>query len=327
MTVSEGGNAVREQWRTAGIDFWCSFAKRGCMRLLAAAKINLHLRIGAARADGFHPLSSWFVTIGLFDTLICEPIEGNDLRLNCDDPSIPTDDRNLVVRVARLLQKEHAPVAQVPEAKRGARLTLQKQIPAGGGLGGGSSDAARTIVALNHAWQLGLTFERMCEIAASVGSDVPFFLHGGSCLCRGRGEIVTPLPAPKPKWALLILPEISMPTAAVYRMFDQMGLGEQNKFEDEANLREWSELSAHMLLEKLKNDLESPAFEMNEALRRLRSETQHILGRIVRMSGSGSTLFTLFDDETGAIEAKRALSVRSVVAPIAPAVLDDLAVV
>lgn len=303
------------------------FADRATMRFLAPAKVNLHLRVGAVESSGFHPLSSWFVTVALFDTLICEPTEDGLVSVSCEDPAIPTDERNLIVRVAQLLQRENAPGAFVPEAKRGARFRLLKQIPAGGGLGGGSSDAARTIVALNHLWKLELSFSRMCEIAAQMGSDVPFFLHGRSCVCTGRGERVRPIAPPTPRWALLILPDIAIATAAVYGKFDSLGLGRGQVWNRQPDWQEWGTLDALSLLPRLQNDLELAAFEMNEPLRRLRSETEQSIGRTVRMSGSGSTLFSLFDDESEATRAKEKLSVRSVVVSIAPTILDDLAIV
>lgn len=296
------------------------------MRLLAAGKINLHLRVGTVEANGFHPLLSWFVTIGLFDTLIFEPADNGDITLSCNVPTIPIDERNLVVRVARLLQRQDAPGALVPVARRGVQIELHKQIPAGGGLGGGSSDAARTIVALNKLWKLNLSFDQMCRIAATMGSDVPFFMHGQSCICAGRGEQVRPVAAPKPRWALLILPDIAIATASVYKKFDELGLGSDLKLNHEPDWNNWAQLDAEALLSRLVNDLETPAFEMNADLRRLRSETEQSLGRIVRMSGSGSTLFTLYDDDVEANMAKEGLSARSVVVPIATMILDDLAI-
>jgi len=297
------------------------------MRFLAAAKINLLLRVGSVHSNGYHPISSWFVTVGLFDTLICKPADDGQITLTCDDPSVPTDDRNLVVRAAKLLRQENAPAARTAAAQRGATLHLQKQIPAGGGLGGGSSDAARTIIALNHLWKLELSFERMCEIAGMLGSDVPFFMHGRSCICTGRGEVVTPVASPLPKWALLVLPEIAISTATVYEVFDRPGRGKNQDLDQQPDWQEWSQLSSGALLPRLVNDLEDAAFEMSEPLRRLRVETEQSLGRIVRMSGSGSTLFTLFDEESEALQAKEKLSVRSVVVPMAPTILDDLAIV
>jgi len=312
------------------------------MRLSAPAKINLHLRIGQALPSGFHPLMSWFVTVGLFDTLICEHDATGKLSLVCDDAThhpggIPIDERNLIIKAAGLLRTEPAWAADASgelasgTIPRGARFELQKRIPVGGGLGGGSSNAACAIMVLDHLWNLRMSFDRMCEAAAELGSDVPFFIHAArganSCLCTGRGEIVRPIESPAPRWALLIFPDIAVSTASVYRRFDELELGKATTFEDEPDWREWSRLSAEQLLPRLVNDLETPAFEMNQNLKRLAWDTQQRLERIVRMSGSGSTLFTLYDDESAARQAAKKLSERCEVVSIAPKIPDDRKVV
>src|SRR5689334_13715066 len=208
------------------------------MRLLAPAKINLHLRVGPKREDGFHPLLSWFVTVGLFDTLDLEAegieAQGESLRpvragsraatpsgddasgivLDCDLPGLPCDERNLVVRIARALRDavrstsgaapgdELAPARHSkPRHVGGIRATLQKRIPVGAGLGGGSSDAARTLMGLNRLWRMGRAADELSAFAARFGSDLPFFFHGPSSVCRGRGEIVRPIARPAARWA------------------------------------------------------------------------------------------------------------------------------
>ncbi len=155
------------------------------MEVHAHAKINWSLRITGKRADGFHDLETVFQTIALHDTLIFR--ESNELTLRCDDPSIPIDETNLVLRAARALGKT-------------AAIELRKRIPAGGGLGGGSSDAAATLRAL------GGDREDLPQLALSLGSDVPFFLLGGTAYATGRGEILVPLP-PIHASLLLVLPE------------------------------------------------------------------------------------------------------------------------
>lgn len=300
------------------------------MRLLAPAKINLHLRVGPLAADGFHPLLSWFTTIGLFDILTIDPSEVPDIRLTCDDRSIPMDERNLIVRAANILRRMRSSAgreAVPPPGPLGLEIQLNKRIPAGGGLGGGSSDAARTILAVNRLWELNLPPEELIEVAAAIGSDVPFFLSGGSCICTGRGEVVNPIPAPAPKAALLILPPIAISTAAVYQEFDRMGLGSAPDVRHEPDWSAWARLHAAALLPKLVNDLEPAAFSLDASLRKLREEMEHELGRIVRMSGSGSTLFTLFDETSDALKAHERLlqrSVKTMIAPIAAEYEDDL---
>jgi 4-diphosphocytidyl-2-C-methyl-D-erythritol kinase len=329
------------------------------MKLLAPAKINLHLRVGAVMSDGpsrgYHPLVSWFCTVGLFDTLIVESREtdaqqslpeGSPLvRLTCDDPSLPCDASNLVMRAAEALAREadgsggrgETPPSSMSSSRRASTaalapvsIALQKRIPAGAGLGGGSSDAARTLLGLNRFWKLKRSVGQLSTIAASIGSDVPFFLHGRSCACSGRGEIVREIAPPRPKACLLLLPALHVATPAVYRRFDEMKLGDERAIAPEAEpgWRDWSDLSADQLLPLLVNDLEAPAFSLEPALARLRGEAQARLGRPVRMSGSGSSLFTLFDElpqaESAAEDVSRRLNVRAIAVELAPKFRDDV---
>ena len=237
------------------------------MRLFAPAKLNLHLRVGAVEANGFHPLLSWFVTVALFDTLTIRrqlPGDGG-IVLTCDDPSIPSDRTNLVVQAAEAL-------AAGCKSLEGIAIALRKRIPAGGGLGGGSSDAARMLLGLNRFWNLNYTIDRLAELATRLGSDVPFFLFGPSSICTGRGEIVHPKPPPRlARWATLFLPKLSIPTSEVYRTFDELRLGNDGVGGRQPNWQEWEALSAGSLLPRLANDLEVPAFALRPALRELRN--------------------------------------------------------
>jgi 4-diphosphocytidyl-2-C-methyl-D-erythritol kinase len=256
------------------------------MRSLAPAKLNLHLRIARPRADGFHPLLTWMTTIGLFDSLtFCEG-EPGEITMTCDEPGVPCDDRNLVMKAAKLLAQgtDHSVIIQ-----------LEKNIPHGGGLGGGSSDAAFTLLGLRRFWKMDIPPEGLDKVAAKLGSDINFFLHGPSNICTSRGEIVKPITAPAvAKWALLWLPNLVMPTPAVFRRFDEMKLGSDITVEPDWN--QWAALSSHDLLPLLANDLETPAFTIEPSLGELRQRLERTIGRPVRMSGSGSSLFTLFDE-------------------------------
>jgi 4-diphosphocytidyl-2C-methyl-D-erythritol kinase len=273
------------------------------MHLPAPAKINLHLRVGPPRADGFHPLLSWMCTVGLFDELDIEP--AGQTSLTCDDPSIPTGADNLIVKAAAALGAT-------------AKIHLVKRIPAGGGLAGGSSDAARTLLGLDRLLNLGCTQEKLMDIARRLGSDIPFFLFGPSSICKGLGEIIRPTPVPAARWALLILPSFPMPTPRVYRRFDEMNLGKQSSIEIEPDFAAWARLPAREMLVYLVNDLEAPAFDLNPALGRLRAAWEQRLGQIVRMSGSGSTLFTLYDQRP---PAQTDVSARTLAVELAPEAL------
>jgi 4-diphosphocytidyl-2-C-methyl-D-erythritol kinase len=252
------------------------------MRILSPAKINLHLRIGPRSADGFHPLLSWMCTVGLHDTIEMIAADKPGIRLNCDRPDVPVDETNLIVRAGRTLDE-----------KRGADVTLQKNAPMGGGLGGGSSNAAFALIGFNQIWNLNLSMNQLAVIGARLGSDVPFFLHGPSSVCAGRGERVTPLPKPAAKFAVLFFPKLSMSTAAVYRRFDEMKLGSHEAITRQPDWIAWTKLPVGELLRVLVNDLEVPAFSLQPELGELRRHIERRIGRIVRMTGSGSTLFTL----------------------------------
>ncbi len=296
------------------------------MRVYSPAKINLHLRVGPKRSDGFHPLVSWMVAVGLFDTLDFTLDTAGRVDLSCPDPAVPVDDRNLIVQAARIMQVEatrilggETSLSPLAPGARGVRIELSKVIPMGGGLGGGSSNAATTLKALNELWLLNLPQDRLSALAAGLGSDVPFFLNGPSSICTGRGEVITRVDSPAAHWVVLILPEISMPTPAVYRQFDQMPSCPD--FDQAVDWAQWCNLSAEVLLRMLQNDLEPSAFALCPNLARLRESAQSLVARPVRMSGSGSTLFTLFDTKDEAIAAADLIqskqSVRTIAVTIA----------
>jgi 4-diphosphocytidyl-2-C-methyl-D-erythritol kinase len=221
--------------------------------------------------------------------------------------------------------------------KGGARLStikaiLHKHIPSGAGLGGGSSDGARAMLGIARLWELNpasFNRHRLADLSARCGSDLPFFFHGPSSACTGRGQFVRPVPAPAvARWALLVLPSITMPTPAVYRQFDQMCLGVPDRLAAEPDWSAWASLPSLKLLSLLVNDLEAPAFALRPDLSSLREKIESQLNRPVRMSGSGSSLFTLFDVEADASVAAARIgqkfSVRTVAVEIAPKLSDDL---
>lgn len=294
------------------------------MRLLAPAKINLHLRVAPPDGSGFHSLLSWMCTVSLFDTLSIDRADTTSIHLTSDDPGLACDDSNLVIRAAKSTLNELAP------GQRGLDIHLQKRIPSGGGLGGGSSDAARTLLGLNALWKLDWPIQRLARLSAALGSDVPFFLFGPSSLCTGRGQMVQPVSRPRPKWAVLFLPALALPTPAVYRKFDEMKLGHSDALTLPPDWSSWTQESAKPLLGRLVNDLEAPALALAPELRSLRQDLEREFGRAVRMSGSGSSLFTLFDESDEAKSAvarmKERPGVRVLTTELAPVIEDDLAV-
>ena len=193
---------------------------------LAPAKINRELRVGGLRPDGYHEIRSRMASIDLADRLTAEPADA--MELSCDDPSLPAGEDNLVVRAARRLAK-HA--GRPPHV----RLRLEKRVPAGAGLGGGSADAAATLRLLARFWSLDEDESSLAGLAAELGSDVPFFLTGGEADVSGRGEVVTPREDGPAVSLVLLVPPFAISTAAVYRAFAGRGrLPERLAIEEDA---------------------------------------------------------------------------------------------
>ena len=179
---------------------------------MAPAKINLTLWVGPRRADGYHPVESIVALISLVDRLTVEA-GGKGCELTCSEAGLACDESNLVVRAARALAKRLGRGANL-------RLHLDKSIPIGAGLGGGSSDAAACLLALNDLWEAGYDNQQLAEIGAQLGSDVALFLDSPISMVRGRGEVVEPVGFDWPFWAVLLAPEEPVGTAEVYHKFD-----------------------------------------------------------------------------------------------------------
>lgn len=299
------------------------------LRVRAPAKVNLRLEILGERPDGFHEIDSVFLTVSLHDTiefrraddsmsLELEVIAASGSATGTPGPALPGVESNLVLRAAGLL-REHAS-RQGGAAGRGCGLSirLHKAIPLGAGLGGGSSDAAATLVALDRLWHLDLEPSRLVELAAELGSDVPFFLRGGLARVRGRGErvdaLVTDVP-PESFHAVLVSPSLEVPTALVYKKLRSLR-------EEGISLTRSAPLNTMKIgtLVRgiregrfLRNDLQAVAFLLFPELRRLHDvlERESFVG--VLMTGSGSTLFGLCRGRDEAREAAARLRHRLLV--------------
>jgi 4-diphosphocytidyl-2-C-methyl-D-erythritol kinase len=256
------------------------------------AKINWTLRIIRRREDGFHELESLVSAVTLYDELAFSEVKGLDFALTCDTRGVPVDERNLIRQAASLLADE------APRAG-GVTCRLTKRIPVGGGLGGGSSNAAATLKALNRLWSLDWPTERLHCLAGRLGSDVPFFLYGGSAVIRGRGERVEVVKLGWRGWIVLLLPGFSVPTGRVYGAWEPLeppgdcaGAGTEEIGSDRLAAVEW--------MEKAYNMLEAAVMRVAPALGELVDRAAVLAARPVRVSGSGSTLFTAFDTRSEA---------------------------
>lgn len=257
------------------------------------AKINITLRVGPRRDDGFHEIESLVAQVDLCDILAVEPQEPGCWSIACDDPAVPADDSNLVLRAARLLAERFP--AEAPRC--GARVRLEKHIPPGSGLGGGSSNAAAALRLFDELWGLGLSSGQLAEVGAALGSDVPLFLNGRQCIAAGRGERIEPVAQPVDGWVVLILSGITCPTERVYAEFDRL---EPPSPAPGARQVLGSARGAAALMLHAYNQLEPAALRLHPSLRGLARAAELLACGPVRMSGSGSALYRLFDDERGA---------------------------
>ncbi len=254
------------------------------LSLEAPAKINLWLRILRKRPDGFHALESRLVPVALTDTLHFSTTDAapGTVHFTCSDATVPTDSSNLVLKAVAALGEKCGPLPAL-------RIHLEKRIPHGAGLGGGSSDAAATFLGLNSLLGLNLPIAELSERAARFGSDIPFFLHGCACHVTGRGEIVTPQPDFAPDLPLLLIkPAFGVPTPAAYR--DWAASEEIPGIRYSPQTFDWGTLM---------NDLERPVFARHLFLADLKMwllDRPEVAGAL--MSGSGSTVFAILREPT-----------------------------
>ncbi len=263
------------------------------LQIHAHAKINLGLRIIGKRADGYHDLETIFQEISLCDELIFLPHQ-DEIRLHSDHPACPADAGNLVYKAAVLLQ-QHSGTSQ------GADITIHKRIPVGAGLGGGSSDAAAALKALNWLWQLSLPEADLLHLAGRLGADVAFFIRGGAALGTGIGDKLAALTIPHDYWGVLIYPGFAVSTAWAYQNLN-LNLTKSQKNHKLYSLTDYI-TNPGCWQDVLRNDLEDVVFEKFPELDHLRKQLATAGAFYSRMSGSGSSIFGLYTTRARAEEA------------------------
>ena len=251
------------------------------------AKINLGLHIHKKREDGFHELETILQMVTWFDELqlegTCEKVE-----LFCDTPEIPNDETNLVVKAARLLQKHF------PGRCAGVKITLKKSIPSGAGLGGGSGNAAGVLLALNHLWDLKISRENLIALSGELGSDVPFFLISPCAIGTGKGEILEPIKNPINLYVLMIYPNLPLSTPWVYGNLKLKLTKHKNNISILTNFLMRSDFAR--LGAGLYNDLEPIVFKRYPEILEIKNELLRSGAGGALLSGSGSTVFGIFDN-------------------------------
>ena len=249
------------------------------MQVIAPAKINLSLRVLGRRSDGFHEIETLIAPISLCDEIKIERSGNQEIAFRCDDLSVPKGEDNIVVRGANLFFQE-------TKITSGISIVLKKRIPHGAGLGGGSSDAASTLLALNELFETNLPREALGKMAEMIGSDVPFFISQSAAVCKGRGELVSPTRLRERLLVLLLKPAFGVPTQWAY-----------SRWRDSREIPGVSYASQALDSQTFVNDLERPVFEKFVFLAQLKMWLlkQPEVG-VALMSGSGSTVFAVIRD-------------------------------
>ena len=265
--------------------------------LKAAAKINLYLEITGNRPDGYHDLAMILQSIDLCDRVDIRKIGTEEIQVTCTNPEVPCDRTNLAYKAAALMQSVYPEIG-------GMEIAIDKQIPMGAGLAGGSGNAAAVLVGIDRLWDLGLTQSQICDFAAQLGSDIPFCVTGGTALATGRGEILSPLPDLMDLVLVICKPrQIAIATAWAYQTFRSQGLLATSKVKDQnlssqmvAAIASGGESAPNKIGRLLYNDLERVVLPEYPAIAELKNKLldQECIGAM--MSGSGSTVFAITSD-------------------------------
>jgi len=283
--------------------------RKNTLRILAPAKVNLSLRIIGRRPDGYHLLDSLMAPVSLYDEITVEVMsDRRGITVDCDDPTIPCDETNLAYKAAALLCRE-------ANLQVGVALSLRKHIPAGAGLGGGSSNAASVLKSLNTLFSLGLTEDRLCALATRLGADVPFFIPCRPMQVGGIGEVLTEVPLSSVRWLVIVVPPFGVSTPWAYQRFDELfptpphpGALPQG---EGGPLIAWlmSRQAAGQWLpaDLLVNDLEKSVLPQYPLIGQLKDHLLHLGAEGALMSGSGSAVFGVFQNAAAAKQAQAIL--------------------
>ena len=269
------------------------------LKLPSFAKINWKLSVLGRRADGFHELRTIFQTITLHDLLTFSARTDERLQLTCDAQEIPTDGRNLICRAAIALKEQYG-------SRAGVSIHLEKRIPTEGGLGGGSSNAAVALLGLASLWNLKISKHELCAMGALLGADVPFFFTGGTALGTGLGTHITPLPEVSAEHLLIVTPDAKMATAEAYGELNAPALTKVDS-DTILSISRADEHFADSFPDALHNDFERVVFRLKPEIERAKNALVLSGARRALMTGSGSSIFGIFENQEAQERAARAL--------------------
>lgn len=254
----------------------------------APAKINLSLDVLYKRPDGFHEVEMIMTTIDLADRVELTLLEQDKIHILSHNRYVPDDQRNLAFQAAQLLKDRY-------QVKKGVQITIEKTIPVAAGLAGGSSDAAATLRGLNKLWELGLTLDELASLGSEIGSDVSFCVYGGTALAKGRGEMITDLPAPPTCWVILAKPFIGVSTAEVYRRLDLNGM-KHPKIDEMVKAIQNNNYQS--VCENVGNVLEDVTLKLHPEVAQIKEQMKRFGADAVLMSGSGPTVFGIVQHDS-----------------------------
>ncbi|MCM3901874.1 MAG: 4-(cytidine 5'-diphospho)-2-C-methyl-D-erythritol kinase [Pyrinomonadaceae bacterium] len=256
------------------------------------AKINCGLRVLGKRPDGYHEIRTVLETVSLHDILQFATAPDLEISLSCDDPLIPTDQTNLIVRAAIATRARYG-------IRAGVRIHLEKRIPVQGGLGGGSSNGAVALLGLTHLWKVTTKVSELAELASALGSDVPFFLSGGRALGTGTGTKISSLPDIAARDLLIVAPTATVATAAAYKALSSAALTTRNSdsilaiSRGSTNSSDWDQWPVS---DDLENDFEQVIFDIEPEIGRVKNALLRAGARSALLAGSGSSVFGIFDN-------------------------------
>lgn len=260
---------------------------KNSFKLPSYAKINWFLKILGKRDDNFHEICTAFQTVSLHDNL--HFIESSSLELTCNVSYIPIDETNLIIKTAQILRERF-------NVKDGAQIHLEKNIPSPGGLGGGSSNAAVALIGLSRLWQIEISQNQLLKIASELGSDVPFFLYGGTAIGTGRGTEIALTEDLEEKFLLIVTPDVSVPTATA---FQQLNAPRLTKFSPKSILKLCHNADEKQYLRQFEpeNDFEKVIFKIEPEIERVKQSLLQHGAKTALMSGSGASVFGIFENE------------------------------
>ena len=255
------------------------------------------------REDVYHELDTIFQTVSLHDTIRVSATENSEIAFSCDDRSLPTDSHNLVVRAATTLRDRVNP-------KKGARIRLEKRIPAHAGLGGGSSDAAATLIGLTHLWELGRSRQELSELAARLGADVSFFLYGGTARGTGVGDCIEPLEDAPETFLLIVKPNANVSTADAYKALEKPALTSSNS-KTILSRSDAKGFFDNQYFASLHNDFEPVVFALAPEIERAKAALKNAGAQAALLAGSGSAVFGIFGSEDAQRRAIQAIELET----------------